>query len=141
LESYDVFKKLKAEGVISDGTRFQVTLPTPPNVLAPFVQWMFQPRVEPIYAGALYRALRNIQNQIPHADLAIQIDLAVDTAYWEGAEIYKPWFGDGDKDTIKDYIVDYIVRMIGQVDQDVEVGIHNCYGRLPHPLPRHLFTI
>ncbi|KAH9814277.1 hypothetical protein Tdes44962_MAKER05715 [Teratosphaeria destructans] len=133
IESYAVFKALKDEGVLDRGTRFQVCLPTPPNALSPLVQKSFQAKLEPMYTDALYRAMENIQRQIPHGELAIQIDLAVDTAYWERT-LYEPWFGGGDFEAIKNYIVEYIVRMIGQIDQDVEVGIHNCYGESAKPL-------
>lgn len=128
IESYGVFKKLKDEGAIHQSTRFQVSIVTAPNVLTPFVQLPFQAKVEPIYKDALDRALHKVQDHIPHQDLAIEIDLAVDTAFYEGHAIFKPWFGDGDQDKVKEYIVDYVVHMIGQVDKDVEVGLHNCYG-------------
>lgn len=132
IESFHVFKKLRDEQVIPKATRFQVSVPTFANVLAPFVQKMFQPQVEPVYEEALFRAMRKIQDSIPHQDLAIQIDLAVDTAYWEGVEMFKPWFGDGNVEEVRSYIVDYVVRMIDQVDKDVEVGLHNCYGDMQH---------
>lgn len=136
LESYATFKKLKEDGTIPTGVKFQVCIPTTPNVLLPFVQKAFQARMEPIYEAAIFRALRNIQNAIPHEDLAIQIDIAADTAFWEalnpesvrensGLEWFKPWF-EGD---VREYCTAYVVRMIGQIDQDVEVGIHNCYGK------------
>ena len=118
IESYAIFKELRDEGVLPQGTKFQVCIPTAANILAPFVQPMFQARVEPIYEEALFRAMRKIQDNIPHNDLAIQIDLAVDTAYWEGVDIYKPWFGGN----VKEYTVEYILKMISQVDQDVDVG-------------------
>lgn len=135
VESYAVFKKLRDEGVIPPGVRMQVCVPTVANVIFPFVQFPFQPRVEPIYEAALFRAMRKIQDSIPHEDLAIQIDIAGDTAFWEaitpgavkensGLEWFKPWW-EGD---VKQYMVDYIVRMISQVDVGVELGIHNCYG-------------
>lgn len=69
-------------------------------------------------------------------DLSIQIDLAVDTMFWENLEMYRPWFYHNDRELVerKQYIVDYIVRMVSQVDKDVEVGIHNCYGKKPRAL-------
>ena len=33
-ESYEVFRRLRAEGVIAPGTRFQVALPTPTAVIS-----------------------------------------------------------------------------------------------------------
>nr|POF12815.1 hypothetical protein CFP56_09966 [Quercus suber] len=128
IESYAAFKKLREEGVVPKGTRFMVCIPTTANVLTPFVQFAAQARVEPIYEHALYRAMKNIQASIPHEDLSFQIDLAVDTAFWENFEMYKPWF-DGD---VKSYMIAYVTRMIEQVDQDVEVGLHNCYGDMEH---------
>lgn len=130
IESYGVFKKMREAGVISKEMRFQVGIPTTPSVIMPFIQAPFRAKTEPLYEEALFRAIRKVQDTIPHEDLAIQIDVALDTAFWEGSEIFKPWFGDGDHEKTKHYMVDYIVRMIGQIDQDVEVGLHNCYGRL-----------
>ena len=135
IESYALFKTLRDDGVIPKGTRFQVCLPAVANVILPFVQKAFMAAAEPVYEEALFKAMRRIQDEIPHEDLAIQIDLAADTALWENIEMYRPWFFDDDKDLDKrkQYMVDYIVRMIAQVDQDVEVGIHNCYGKPSHP--------
>lgn len=139
IESYAIFRRLKDEGVIPLDVKFQVSLPSIPNVIGPFVQHAFQAIVEPIYEAALFRAIRRIQERIPHEDLAIQIDIALDTAYWEalnpdtvrensGLEWFRPWF----KGDVKQYQTDYIVRFISQVDDDVEVGLHNCYGEHAH---------
>ncbi|CAJ2509919.1 Uu.00g058190.m01.CDS01 [Anthostomella pinea] len=110
IESYGTFRKLKDEG-----ERNKVP----------------GSKVEPTYQDALYCAIRNMQDSIPHGELAIQIDLAVDTAFYEGV-LYKPWFGDGNIEKIREFTVDYIVRMVSQVDEDVEVGLHNCYGDMDH---------
>lgn len=92
------------------------------------MQKAFQPKAYPVYEAALFRAMKNMQDKIPHEDLSIQLDLAVDTAYWEKAYL-TPWFDPNDT---KDYVVDYLLKMISQVDQDVELGIHNCYGDMEH---------
>ncbi|EME87173.1 uncharacterized protein MYCFIDRAFT_121229, partial [Pseudocercospora fijiensis CIRAD86] len=91
IESYAVFTKLREEGVVPKGVKFQVGLPTIASVIGPFVERAFQAKVSPIYEAALFRATREIQDKIPHEDLSIQLDLAVDTAYWEG-EYLTPWF-------------------------------------------------
>ncbi|EME38823.1 hypothetical protein DOTSEDRAFT_140220 [Dothistroma septosporum NZE10] len=139
IESYATFRKLKDERVIPAHVRFQVSLPSVPNVISPFVQHAFQAIVEPIYEAALFRAVRRIQERIPHDDLAIQLDVALDTAFWEaldpktvkdnsGLAWFQPWW----KGDVKQYQTDYIVRFISQVDDDVEVGLHNCYGDMEH---------
>lgn len=121
IASYAVFKKLKDEGVLNKAMRLQVSIPTPPNVITPFVQAVFQAKVEPIYQAALNRALRKMQDEIPHSELAIQIDLAVDTAFWEGFEWFKPWFGDGNLEKVRQYTVDYIIRMVSQAGQATKI--------------------
>nr|OQO25258.1 hypothetical protein B0A51_07039 [Rachicladosporium sp. CCFEE 5018] len=131
IDSYETFARLKREGVVSKLTRFQVCIPTAANVLGPHVRAELQAATEPIYEAALYKALRNIQDAIPHDELAIQIDSAVDTAYWEGV-LWKPYFGGGDLHAVRERIVEYTFRMIEQIDSDVEVGIHNCYGDIEH---------
>jgi hypothetical protein len=133
IASYKVFRRLKDEGVIPAHVRFLVCLPTIPNVILPFISKVFQEPIAPLYEKALFRAMRNIQDSIPHNDLAIQIDIAGDTAIWEATkreakgtalEYYQPWW----KGDVRDYMTAYITRMFAQVDPDVELGIHNCYG-------------
>jgi len=123
IESYAVFKKLKQEGKVPKHVKFQVSLPTPANVVI-VLHHAARARAFPIYERALYNAVRRLQDKIPAEDLSIQIDLAVDTALWEG--VYEKWWGEGDP---KEGTVEFILRMIAQVDQGVELGLHNCYGR------------
>lgn len=126
IASYAVFKKARDEGKIPKGVRFQVCVPTAASVISPFVQKAFQARAAPIYEEALGRAIKNIQDAIPHEDLAIQLDLAADTAFWEGVYL-QPWF-----ENPKEYSVDYISRMLSWIAPDVEAGLHNCYGDMEH---------
>jgi hypothetical protein len=92
------------------------------STIGPLIQKAFQPSLAPLYESALISALRNIQASIPHDQLSIQLDLAVDMAYWEG-QYLKPWF-----DNIKETVVGNIVRMMAEVEPDVELGVHFCYG-------------
>jgi hypothetical protein len=101
--------------------RFQVSLPTAANVIIALYH-QYRATGFKVYEAALFRAMRRIQDIIPHDDLSIQIDLAVDTGFLEGP-YEKPWFDDPREET-----VEYIIRMIAQVDEDVELGLHNCYG-------------
>ena len=130
IESYKEFKKLLDQGVLPKGTKFQVSMPTHSNAILGFVQRDFQAEVEPIYKEALWQAMRNIQDAIPHEDLAFQSDIASDYIFLENISMFRPWFYNDDKDfdKRKEYIYDYIVKQIGVIDQDVEVGLHNCYG-------------
>lgn len=121
LASYESFNALRAKGTISQDIKFQVSLPTIANVVGVFVTPSLQAAVEPHYEKALFRSLARIQNFIPHKDLAIQIDLGMDLSFWDGLFL-KPWFED------RLYVVEYIIRMIDQIENTVDIGLHFCYG-------------
>ncbi|MGR6997005.1 hypothetical protein ACU686_00895 [Yinghuangia aomiensis] len=80
LDSYAVFRRLRGEGVIAPGTRFQVSLPTPAGVVGPSIVAEDRAAVEPAYERALFGELQRILDGIPHDDLAIQWDTAVEFA-------------------------------------------------------------
>lgn len=122
LKSYAIFKRLKDEGVIPKKIKFQVSLPTGASVVIALYH-QYRETGFKVYEAGLLRAMRKIQDNIPHDELSIQIDLAVDTGFWEGA-YETPWFDNPQEET-----VDYIIRMISQVDESVELGLHNCYGK------------
>lgn len=126
IASYEVFKDMKKQGVIAADVKFQVSITTLGNVVGAYVERAFQHRAEKLYEAALFRAMRNIQDQIPHQDLAIQLDMSVEVLYWEGVWS-PPWWND------RQYMVDYIARMANQVHDDVELGFHFCYGENIRP--------
>ncbi|KAK7219343.1 hypothetical protein V2G26_007346 [Clonostachys chloroleuca] len=125
IESYGIFKDWKESGKFSHGARFQVSIPTLGNVVGSFISPQFQEEAEKIYEPALFEALRNIQEKIPHKELAIQLDMGVDMLYWVDGWA-KPWWSD------KDHLVGYIVKMANEVKPDVELGFHFCYGDIAH---------
>lgn len=129
LSSYTKFCQLRTEGIIPKGTRFQVSLATPINTIAPFVDPSHQAAAEPVYEKALLSALRRIQDEIPAEDLAIQWDVAVEFAMLEnvGFFLFVPWFSP-----VKEGIMERIVRLAAAVDDKVELGYHLCYGDIQH---------
>jgi methionine synthase II (cobalamin-independent) len=142
IESYAVFKKLRAEGVVPQGVKFQVCIPTPLNAILSSIAAKYRTLVEPYYAAALLRALQNIQSQIPHGDLAIQIDCAHEFGLLEqiwklpGEDRFAPWWTTElpNEDELFIPVVDRIVAFAGQghVAKDVELGFHFCYGDIGH---------
>ena len=129
LTSYEDFARLRAEGVISEGTRFQVSLPTPLAPLSTFVHPDARPLLERAYTSALVDEINEITSQIPAADLAIQFDLAIEFSYIEtaaGREVAIPshaWF-----EPLLDGLVTRAAAVIESVPAEVEVGLHLCYG-------------
>ena len=126
IAGYFRFCNLRAQGVIPKGVRFQVSLPTPINVLA-LVEPLWRAIVEPMYEKALLAALRRIQDHIPARDLAIQWDLAQEFAFLEGAASTPAWFTP-----VKEGILQRVLRLTDAVDDGVAMGFHLCYRDLGH---------
>jgi hypothetical protein len=123
LASYADFCKLRGEGIIESGVRFQVSLPTPLNVIASIIDEPYQVETEPLYEKALLASLRRIQDNIPTQDLAIQWDMAREIAMLETPQISIPWFHP-----LNGGIFERFVRPAEAVDEGVQMGIHLCYG-------------
>jgi len=126
LASWDVFRRLRDEGVIPAGTRFQVQYPTP---LASINSWVVpedQDRLEPSYARALFDDLARVLAALPHDEIAVQWDVAVEFGILEGL------FGATPSQEDADDVIRRLVVAVDQVPADVPVGLHLCYGDYQH---------
>lgn len=123
--SYATFAHLKQAGVIPASARFQVSLPTPLAPVMAFVAPQEQGIVEPAYEAALLDELRQMSEAIPHDQLAIQWDTALEFAILEGV---RPSFLTNPKADI----LERLLRLGNQVPEDVELGYHLCYGDAEH---------
>ncbi len=126
LTSYTVFSRLKHDGLIPARCRFQVSLPTPLAPVYAFVTPEDQAVVEPAYEAAMFAELDKISAAIPHNELAIQWDVALEFAIWEG--VAPP---DAPPQT-RAGIIERLVRLGNRVPPGVESGYHLCYGDLGH---------
>jgi len=122
LASYDTFAKLGREGVIPADVRFQICFPTPIAVVGAFVAPEHQSAFEPIYERALLDELEAICAAIPHDQLAIQWDVAIEVAMLE--DTMRHWLG---ADPFGE-VVSRLVRIGDAVPPDVQLGYHLCYG-------------
>ncbi len=125
LASWERFVALRAEGVIPAGTRFQVQYPTP---LASINTWIVvddQDALEPSYERALLDDLERLLAALPHDEVAVQWDVAVEFAVLTGS------FPTSGSPTF-DNVVERLVRCVDHVPADVPVGLHLCYGDYQH---------
>ena len=78
-ESYRVFRKLREEGVIEPGVRFQMSLPSPHSAVDGCFedpdQW---PAIYDAYVEGMRREIRKALETIPAEDLVIQWDVALE---------------------------------------------------------------
>ncbi len=125
LASYQIYRRLQGEGVIPAGVRFQVEYPTP---LASINAWVVdedQDALEASYEEALLADLDRVLSQIPHDQLAVQWDVAVEFGILESG------FGATSQQTF-DPIVERLARLVDHVPADVPAGLHLCYGDYKH---------
>jgi hypothetical protein len=119
--SYEVFCRLREEGVIAAGVRFQVSLPTVAAGVGPFITPAEMVAAEPAYARRLRLEVDEILTAVPAGDLALQWDLAIEMGILEGVfpTYIEPRF---------DGVVRRVCELIGWVPAGVLVGCHLCYG-------------
>ncbi|MCK9795891.1 hypothetical protein M1843_19270 [Isoptericola sp. 4D.3] len=136
-ESYADFVALRAGGVIAPGTRFQVCLPSPLAAVTTFVAPADRAAVHPVYEAALVRELDEILAAVPAEDLAVQVDLATEFAFVEGANLgggaARAWFdrgadGAAGGEDVLEGCVRRAARFAAHVPAGVELGFHLCYG-------------
>ncbi len=125
LESYAVFTGLRADGVIPAGVRFQVQYPTPMASISGFIAPEEQQSLLGSYEQAMFADLGRLLAAIPHDDVAVQWDVAVEFSILE--EIYGPGGAQ-----LFDPIIAALARCIDEVPDDVPAGLHLCYGDYGH---------
>ena len=131
--SYAVFSRLKQVGLIPAHWRFQVSLPTPLAPIAVFVIPEHQIVVEPAYKGALFAELDRITAAIPPDELAIQWDVAIEFALWEGVSpLYLANVETEPSADFKAGILERLVELGNRVPAHIELGYHLCYGDAGH---------
>jgi hypothetical protein len=125
LESFETFRQLQREGVVPRDVRFQVEYPTPLASINGWVVREDQDRLEPSYERALFADLDRLLAAVPHAEIAVQWDVAVEFAILEGGF-------EGTAGQTFDTIVERLARCVDRVPADVPVGLHLCYGDYQH---------
>lgn len=143
IQSYQTFKQLRASGIIPADMKFQVGLPTAPIVLRVFFEGdELARRMEPLYKIRLLQALKRIQEEIPANDLIIQLDIVVELLFLEYERgrlqnpFWKPYFLDpsdgGAPEDLMTKLVGGVAEMASNINSDVELGFHLCYGDWYH---------
>jgi len=124
-KSFALFSKMKSEGKIPGSVRFQVSLPTPAAVLETFVASDHRRNVLPAYTAAMANEVNTILAAIPHDQLALQWDIAVEVIAADGG--MPSLFDNPLNDT-----VDELQKLCAPIPEEVHLGFHLCYGDPGH---------
>jgi len=125
IDSYPAFAALKADGAISPGVRFQVSIPTPIAPVAMFIVDEHQAAVEPVYEQTMRADVDRLLAAIPNDELAIQWDICIEVWMWER------WL-PAPFDDVEAALVERVARVGGWIPDDVQLGHHYCYGDFQH---------
>lgn len=121
IDSYSVFKSLRNQGVIPQGIRFQVALPTPMSSGFMYVSPTSYDQYFEVYERSLVLALQDILKSVPANDLAIQWDICQEVL------VFESYFPNRPAD-YRERVFSLMARLANAVPADVEVGFHMCYG-------------
>lgn len=129
--SYPVYKRLRDEGALPAGVKFQISVPTAYASVVAWVREEDQEHFFPVYARAMANEVDEIAGVVDADDLVIQYDVAVEIGALNEAFAAAGALAD------KRFIVDALEGALASPRQDVERGLHFCYGDYKH---RH-FTV
>ncbi|HYB69017.1 MAG TPA: hypothetical protein VEH80_00015 [Candidatus Bathyarchaeia archaeon] len=127
-DSWALFERLRREGVLADGLRFQVCLPTPMSSAFMYVSPRAHDDYLAAYERALLRDLRRVVATVPPGDLSIQWDICQEVLLFEG------YFPSRPAD-YRERVFALLERLGDAVPAAVDMGYHLCYGS---PADQHL---
>ena len=130
IASYSVFKRLKAQGLIADGVKFQVDFAPAHSVLWLFLVDALHRAADPIYNDAIKREIDRIAATVPHNELAIQFDVASAVFARLQREESSPY--GNDKAEMQETFNQILVGLGNHVPRDVDLLYHCCYGDSNH---------
>jgi hypothetical protein len=125
-ESYAAFTRLRQEGIIRDGVRFQVTMPGPGTSV--FAIELPAAELLPIARDALAREIDEITARIPPHDLTIQLDIAMEAEHEEYRR--RPDAFDTPIHEAFDWTLEQMAEsaawLANRVPEYAELGFHIC---------------
>jgi hypothetical protein len=126
IASYQVFRRLREDGVLPAGVRFQIGLPFPSSALNGFKADFASdyPVAEPAFEDLVARELRRLTEAIPPGDLAVQWDVCYEVLDIEGV---LAWTAPG----AWERFTGPVGRLTRLIPDEVLVGYHLCYGTFP----------
>ncbi len=137
IASYQIFKRLRDEGLTTAAQRFMVAMPMAESAVRPFVGMHSTAAADyeamtAAYTEAMAREILTMLQHIPSYDLAIQWDVCMEVlalAGGDGPSTLFPWRLAA---TPMDRCLSAVSEFSSLVPDDVALGLHLCYGDLGH---------
>lgn len=128
--SYAIFKRLKDGGKIPAGTKFQVDLVPAHSVVWLFLVEKLHATIDPVYNAAVKREIDKLATVVPHAELAIQFDVA--SAVFARLERNEVGRYGRTKAEMQDAFAAIVTDLGNRVPAGADLLYHLCYGDSGH---------
>jgi hypothetical protein len=125
-KSYETFREMRDQGRFATDARFQVTMPGP-GTSSYFIE-LPSDIVLPLARQALAREVEKLVDEIPAADLTIQIDIAMEAEHEEWRrrpQDFRTPIHEAFDWTLEE-MADSVGWLANQVPEQVELGFHVC---------------
>lgn len=129
-DSYREFSRLKKEGKIGAGVKYQTQLVTAFSIIRRFIVERQQAEFEPLYAKALQAEQDKICSTIPHHELALQWDIA--SGVFERLERGQPNRFGANVVEMMETFTSQAANYANLVPADIDLILHLCYGDNQH---------
>ncbi len=120
IRNYEDFKRLKADGAIPAGVKYQICMATPLAITYNFISPKAYGDFLPAYTGHLREEFGRIAAALPHGEISYQWDVCQEVLMWEGYFDRPAGF--------KDQIVTSLGAVGDLVPETIDLGYHLCYG-------------
>lgn len=130
IESYRMFSRLKAEGVLPAACKLQVDFAGIVSVMRRFIVAEQQAAIGPVYEKGLAREIERMLKVIPKEELAIQWDVA--SAVFQHLEENTPTIYGKDREEMLESFSAWHAKLGELVPQGVDLLYHLCYGDQGH---------
>ena len=135
IASYQVFKQLRAEGLISSEQRFMVAMPMCESAVRPFLGEAGEndyDRISGAYTEAMSREIAKILEDIPAKDLVIQWDICMEMLAVDVDDDHSALFPWKPRGGAMERYTGAVKTFSDFVPEDTYLGLHFCYGDLGH---------
>jgi hypothetical protein len=120
-ESYALFKRRRAEGILPPDVRFLVSIPSTRTAMMVMIAQEAQPVLAPLRNARLREELDRLREVVPAHELAICFDV-VETPAWRDGKLLM-----GGTVSREDLLRE-LLEPLEWLPEEVEVGFHLCYG-------------
>lgn len=120
IRNYEVFERLRVEGVVPEGVKYQICMATPLAITYNFISANSYGAFLPAYTRHLAGEFGRIAAALPHDRISYQWDVCQEVLMWEG------YF---DQPTgYRDQILSSLGQVGDLVPPSIDLGFHLCYG-------------